>query len=97
MPTYITLISYTQEGIRNMKDSPARLEKARKAIRGVGGEMKTFYLTLGQYDAVAISEAPDDATYARAMLEIAAAGAVRSQTLRAFSESEYKSIVGELK
>ena len=60
MPTYITLIRYTQRGIENAKESPARLEKAKQAMKAAGGEMKAFYLTIGQYDAVAISEAPSD-------------------------------------
>ena len=96
MPTYITLISYTQEGIANMKDSPDRLEKAKQAIKAAGGEMKAFYLTMGHYDAVSISEAPDDESYARIILTLAGAGAIRTQTLRAFTEEEYKRIVAGL-
>ena len=63
MATYITLIRYTQQGIQNMKESPARLDKAKEAIKAAGGELKTFYLTMGQYDAVVISEAPSDEVY----------------------------------
>ena len=96
MPTYITLISYTQEGIANMKDSPDRLEKAKQAIKAAGGEMKAFYLTMGHYDAVSISEAPDDESYARIILTLAGGGAIRTQTLRAFTEEEYKRIVAGL-
>lgn len=96
MPTYISLLSYTQKGIENMKDSPARLQKARKAAAAAGGEIKQFYLTLGQYDAIVISEAPSDEAYAAQIMSIAAAGAIRSETLRAFTEDEYRKIVAAL-
>ena len=96
MPTYITLINYTQQGIANMKESPARLEQVKAAIKAAGGEMKAFYLTMGHYDAVSIGEAPDDETYARVILTVTAAGAIRTQTLRAFTEEEYRNIVAAL-
>ena len=93
MPTYITLLTYTPQGIEKMKESPARLEKAKAAVKAAGGEMKAFYLTIGAYDAVAISEAPSNEAYARAILAIASAGAVRTETLCAFPENEYRKIV----
>ena len=96
MPTYITLISYTQQGAENMKESPARLDRAKAAIKAAGGEMKAFYLTMGHYDAVAISEAPSDEAYATIILAIASAGAIRTETLRAFKEEEYRRIVAAL-
>jgi uncharacterized protein with GYD domain len=60
MPTYITLLRWTQQGIQNIKESPARLDQAQEAIKAAGGELKAFYLTMGQYDGVAINEAPND-------------------------------------
>ncbi|MEJ2151059.1 MAG: GYD domain-containing protein [Chloroflexota bacterium] len=96
MPVYITLIKYTQQGIQNMKDSPSRLEQAKAAIRAAGGVMHAFYLTMGQYDAVSISEAPSDEVYAATMLAIASAGAVSTETLRAFTEDEYREIVAAI-
>ena len=96
MPTYITLCNFTQKGIENIKDSPARLEKVKKAIGAAGGEFKAFYLTVGQYDVVTISEAPNDIAYSTTMLAIASAGAVRTQTLKAFTEEEYKQIISSL-
>jgi uncharacterized protein with GYD domain len=90
---YITLIRYTQQGIETIKDSPARLEKAKAAVKAAGGEMTAFYLTMGAYDAVAISEAPSNEAYARIMLAIASAGAIRTETLCAFSEADYRKIV----
>jgi uncharacterized protein with GYD domain len=96
MPTYITLVNFTQKGIENIKDSPERLEKVKAAMRAAGGEMKAFYLTLGSYDIVVVGEAPNDAAYATTMLAISAAGAVRSQTLKAFTEEEYRGIIAAL-
>jgi uncharacterized protein with GYD domain len=93
MPTYITLIEFTQQGIEKIKDSPARLEKAKAAVKAAGGEMKAFYLTMGRYDAVAISEAPSNEAYAKTMLAIASGGAVHTETLCAFPEEEYRKIV----
>lgn len=94
MPTYITLLRFTQQGIEKIKESPARLERARAAIKAAGGEMKAFYLTIGQYDAVVISDAASDDAYATTLLAIGSAGAVRSETLRAFPEGEYRKIIG---
>lgn len=96
MPSHIALLNWTQQGIQNLKDSPARLEQAKAATKAVGGEIKSFYMTLGQYDVVAVIEAPDDDAFAKVMLAIASQGRVRSQTLKAFTEDEYRSIVGAL-
>lgn len=96
MATYITLFHFTQQGIQNIKESPARLDRAKEAVKAAGGEMKAFYLTMGQYDAVVISEAPSDEVYATTILAIASAGAVRTETLRAFTEDEYQKIIADL-
>jgi len=96
MATYITLIHYTQQGIQNIKDSPARLDAAKKAFQAMGAELKQWFLVMGQYDAVAISEAPDDATVAKLSLAIGALGNLRTETLRAFTEDEYRKIIAAL-
>ena len=96
MPTYITLVNYTQKGIENIKESPARLDKVKEAMRSGGGELKAFYLAMGRYDMVVISEAPSDEAYATTMLAIGAAGAVRSETLKAFTEEEYRNIIASI-
>ena len=93
MPTYVSLLRFTQQGAEKIKESPARLERARAALKAAGGGLKAFYLTMGQYDAVVIGEAPSDEAYATTMLAIGAAGAVRTETLRAFTEEEYRKIV----
>ena len=88
MATYITLVSYTDQGVRDMKNAPARIEAARNLMKDMGGKLIAYYLTLGGYDAVTISEAPDDETAAKATLKIAGQGNVKTTTLRAFDEGE---------
>lgn len=97
MATYISLLRFTQQGVEKIADSPARLDRAKAAIKAAGGELKAFYLTMGQYDAVVIGEAPSDQAYASTMLAIGAAGAVRTETLRAFTEEEYRKIVATVR
>jgi len=96
MPTYVTLLRFTQQGVEKIKESPARLKRAKAAIEAAGGELKAFYLTMGQYDAVAIGEAPSDEAYATTILAIASAGAVQTETLRAFTDEEYRKIIAAL-
>jgi uncharacterized protein with GYD domain len=96
MATYLVLVSYSQAGVQNMKESPARLDAARQLARSMGAELKEFFLTLGRYDAASVVEAPDDATVARFALAVAGRGAVRTETLRAFTEEEYRKICSEL-
>ena len=93
MATYITLLKYTQKGIENIKESPARVDAAKQAIKAAGGELKAFYLTMGSYDAITISEAPDDETYSKMILTIASKGNVQTESLRAFPEDEYRKII----
>jgi uncharacterized protein with GYD domain len=96
MATYISLIHWTEKGIKDVKQSPARLETAKKAFKAAGAELKQFYLVQGQYDMVVIGEGPDDATMAKVALTIGAAGALRTETLRAFNEDEYRKIIAAL-
>ena len=96
MPTYITLIRYTDQGMRNIKESPKRLEAAKAAFRAAGGELSQWYLAMGRYDAVVISEGRDDETAAKLMLAVGALGNVRSETLRVFTEEEYRRLIAAL-
>jgi len=96
MPTYISLVNYTDQGIRNVKDSPKRLDAAKKLLKDLGGEMKAFYLTMGGYDIVTVAEAPNDETVAKFVLALAASGNVRTTTLKAFPEAEYRKIIAGL-
>ncbi len=96
MATYITLIHYTQQGVQNIKESPARLDAAKKAFQAMGAELKQWYLVMGQYDAIVVSEAPNDETVAKLALAIGAQGSIRTETLRAFTEDEYRKIIAAL-
>ncbi len=93
MATYISLIKLTQQGVSSIKDGPARLDAGKETLKSFGSELKAFYLTMGRYDFVAISEAPDDAAAAKVALAIGSAGNVTTETLRAFTEAEYREIV----
>jgi uncharacterized protein with GYD domain len=70
MATYVTLVCFTEQGIKNIKESPARLEAAKHAFLAVGAQLKQFYLVTGQYDIVALVEAPDDETMAELALSL---------------------------
>jgi uncharacterized protein with GYD domain len=96
MATYIMLHHYTQKGIENIKQSPARLDALRKAFKAMGAELKQSYLVAGQYDLITISEAPDAETMAKCALDLASKGNVTTETLRAFTEDEYRKIIGAL-
>ena len=96
MPTYVTLIHYTEQGVKTFKDLPQRLEDTRKAGEAVGAKLVAFYLTMGQYDAMVVSEAPDDETVATLALAAGGRGNVRTETLRAFTEDEAKKLAAAL-
>ncbi len=97
MATYVSLVRYTDQGIRNVKESPGRLDAAKKLFQAAGGEMKQFYLAMGKYDIVIVAEAPDDEAVARITLALGALGNVRTETLRVFNEGEYRKIIGSIK
>lgn len=96
MATYISLISYTQQGIQNIKESPSRLDSAKKAFEAMGAKIVAFYLVMGQYDIIMVAEAPDDETVAKLALSIGSLGSIRTQTLRAFTEDEYRKVIASL-
>jgi uncharacterized protein with GYD domain len=93
MSIYIVLANWTDQGVRAVKDSPKRLDAARKAAEAIGGSLRAFYMTMGEYDMVMIAEAPDDATAARFTLELVMMGNVRTRTLKAFPENAYREII----
>jgi uncharacterized protein with GYD domain len=96
MPTYIILTRYTQKGIESIKESTARLDRVKQGFQRMGAELKQFYLVAGQYDAVVIAEAPDDETAMKLVLLVGSGGNVRTETLRAFNEDEYRKIIAAL-
>jgi uncharacterized protein with GYD domain len=97
MPHYVTLVRYTQQGISKIKESPSRLDAAKKAAEGEGGKINAWYLTMGQYDAVLLSEFPSDEACARFALSAGALGNISTETLKAFTEAEYRKIIGSLR
>jgi uncharacterized protein with GYD domain len=96
MSLYVTLLRYTQQGAAKIKESPTRLDAAKKAAEAAKGKITAWYLTMGKYDAVLVSEFPDDKAAARFMLSMGALGNVNTQTLKAFDEAEYRKIIESL-
>jgi uncharacterized protein with GYD domain len=96
MATYVTLLKYTEQGLKTIKESPSRLEKARASLKALGGELKSFHLVQGRYDAIVISEAPSDDVVTKFALATGSQGNVRTETMRAFTEEEYRKIISGL-
>ena len=97
MATYMILFSFTQKGVEEIKESPARVTAAKEIIRKMGGEVRAFHMILGsQYDTMFILDAPDDEKLGVMVLAIARLGNVRTQTHRLFSEEEYRKIISSL-
>jgi uncharacterized protein with GYD domain len=95
MPTYISLINWTEKGAASFKDTVDRAE-AGKALAGTfGGALREIYWTLGPYDVVAVSEAPDDESATAFALSLASQGNVRTTTMRAFDAGEMKAIIAK--
>jgi uncharacterized protein with GYD domain len=93
MPAYISLVNFTDQGIRDAKNSVKRARDFEKALNAVGGRKIGIWWTLGQYDLVVISEGPDDETATRLLLATGMQGNVRTMTMRCFSEEEMERIV----
>jgi uncharacterized protein with GYD domain len=93
---YIVLINWTEQGVSQVKDTVKRSEQVRQLAEQMGGAMSTIYWTIGRYDVVAIIEAPDDETAAAIGLRASGTGAVRTETLRAFTADEMSGILAKL-
>jgi uncharacterized protein with GYD domain len=96
MPTYIALFQFTQQGAQHIKDLPNRVEKNRESMQRLGVELKSWHVTMGEYDVVAVVDAPNDEAVAKLALSICQQGNARSQTMRAFSLEEFKKISAAL-
>jgi uncharacterized protein with GYD domain len=96
MPTYVMLVNWTDQGIRNVGDSPKRLETAKAMLKDMGGEVRSMYLTMGQYDMVVTYDAADDAVAARFTLMLGKTGNVRTVSMKAFPEQAFRQIVASL-
>jgi uncharacterized protein with GYD domain len=97
MASYLMLFGFTEQGIQQIKDSPARVDAARETIRSMGGEVRAFYAMMGAaHDTLFIVEAPNDEAVARMVFAIASRGFVRTETHRLFNENEFGKIVRSL-
>jgi uncharacterized protein with GYD domain len=96
MPTYVTLFKFTDQGIRNVKDTIKRVEAGKQAAAQTGATLKDIYWLQGQYDMVTIGEAPDETTAMALALNTAKAGNVTTQTMRAFTAAEMETILAKV-
>jgi uncharacterized protein with GYD domain len=93
MPTYIAMLKWTPQGLQSIKQSPSRLDAARKGFEAAGVKMTDFYMVTGQYDMIAVLDASDDTALAKAILSATSQGSITSETCRAFTEDEYRQII----
>lgn len=96
MNTYIALVTYTDQGIRQIKEVQQRLEQVRQGVERMGGRWVTFIWTMGRFDAVSIIEAPDDTTAQAIALAAESAGNVRLETTRGFTSEEMAHVLAKL-
>jgi uncharacterized protein with GYD domain len=96
MPTYVTLANFTDQGVRNAKDTLKRAEAFKEMAKKHGVTVKDIYWTQGQYDIVSITEASDELAATALALTIGGLGNIRTQTLRAFSADDMKTIIGKI-
>ncbi|KPK22967.1 MAG: GYD family protein [Dehalococcoidia bacterium SG8_51_3] len=96
MPTHISLVNWTDQGIRNIKESPERFDAFKKGVEAAGGKVIGFYLTMGRYDMVVITEGPSDEVAAALVLSTAKGGSIRTETMKAFPEDRYRDIISKV-
>ena len=96
MPTYVNLISWTDQGVKNFKDTVSRAKEAEDAMAKLGVSITSIYWTLGPHDIVVISEAQDDESATAALLALCSQGNLRTTTMRAFSAAEMEGIIQKL-
>jgi uncharacterized protein with GYD domain len=96
MVTYVVLAKFTDQGIRNAKDSPKRAEAFRQLAKTFGATVKDIFWTQGRYDIVTIAESPDESSAISLSLSLGGLGNVRTESLRAFSAADMTTIVGKM-
>ncbi|MEE9159418.1 MAG: GYD domain-containing protein [Gammaproteobacteria bacterium] len=96
MATFISLLNFTDQGIRNIKQSPDRAQAFTEIAEKAGVKVKDIYMTVGNYDIVVVLDGPDDETVTSVLLSLGALGNVRTQTLRAFSIEERNRIIAKM-
>jgi uncharacterized protein with GYD domain len=94
MPTYVSLIHWTDQGVKNFKDSTSRAADFTKLAESSGGRVRELLWTVGEYDIVTVVDFPDDETATAALLRVGSLGSIRSNTLRAFNAEEIGAIIG---
>jgi|SRR5690242_7378898 len=96
MPTYVSLINWTEQGIKNLKDTMSRLEDFTRLAESKGGSVRETLYTVGGYDLVTVTEFPDDETATAVLLQAGMLGNVRTTTMRAFSADEMSGIISSI-
>lgn len=96
MPKYVVLFNWTDQGVAQAKDTVKRYRAAKQLVETMGGKIDTLFWTIGPYDLVAVTEAPDDETGTAINLQLAASGNLRTLTMRAFDENEMEAIIGKM-
>ena len=96
MPTYISLMKFTDQGIKDIKEAPQRAEQLVKGLEALGGKLVGLYFTMGEYDYVGIAEAPSDEVALTFLMSMGMAGNVKTTTLKAYKLEELKAIVNKL-
>ncbi len=96
MPTYVSLMKFTEQGIKEIKNAPQRLEENIRGLEAIGGKLIALYATMGEYDYVAIAEGPSDEIALGYLLALGAQGLVRTTTLKAFPREQFEEIVKRL-
>lgn len=96
MVTYVILMKLTDQGIKDIKNAPQRIEANAKAMEAIGGKMTGFYLTVGEYDYVAIAEMPSDEVGMTFLLGLGAAGNVKTNSMRAYTREQFAEFVKKL-
>lgn len=96
MATYVMLVLLTGQGVQNMKNSAARVDAAKDIFKDLGAEVKDVYLLMGHYDMALVVEAPNYETMAKAALSMDSLGSMRTETMRAFTEGEYRKLISDM-
>ena len=96
MMTYVVLATFTDQGVKNAKDSPKRAEAFRQMAKTFGVTVKDIFWTQGRYDIVTVVEAPDELSATALNLSLGALGNIRTESLRAFSSEEMMKIVAKM-
>ena len=96
MPLYVTLMKLIEQGIKDIKNAPSRIEQAEKGLEAVGAKLLAFYMVMGEYDYVGITEGPSDEVAMTFLLSLGVAGHVRTTTMKAFTREQLAAMVKNL-